>query len=152
MFHRYRHEADLYPSLSRIPLHVRMKLDVTGIKISLKDWAAFFIEERHVLCHLPIESEEERKVFSDYLDFLSKKHRGTPVPTTLAMPSSLWDNAQQVPEPIAAKSTAEATPVTLEEWQRWKSHQRYALYKTALSKSEPEHFSALLRELRETRG
>jgi hypothetical protein len=152
MFHRYRHEADLYPSLSRVPLHVRMKLDLTGTKISLNDWLAFAIEERYVLCHLPTESEEERKVFSDYIDFLSRKHRGSPVPTTLAIASSLWDSPHQIPEPVAAKSIAAATPVTLVEWQRWQSHQRYALYKTALSKSEPDHFPALLRELRETKG
>ena len=149
MFHRYQHESDIYPLLTRIPLHVRMKLDLTGIKISLQDWLAFGVEERIVLCHLPIETEEEKQVFSGYLDFLSRKHRGGPVPTTSAMSNSLWDSVHQVPEPIAAKSAAQATPVTLAEWQRWKSHQRYALYKTALSNSEPEHFFALLKELRE---
>jgi hypothetical protein len=148
MFHRYQHESDIYPSLSRIPLHVRMKLDLTGIKISLQDWLAFCIEERNVLCHLPIETEEEKKVFSVYLDFLSRKRGEGPVPTTLAMSNSPWDSIHQVPEPIAAKYATQAAPVTLTEWQRWKSHQRYALYKTALSNSEPEHFFALLKELR----
>src|SRR6266536_578206 len=85
MFHHYRHESDIYPSLSRIPLHVRMKLDVTGIKISLKDWLAFSIEERTVLCHLPVETEEEKQVFSSYLDFLSRRYRGAPVATTAAL-------------------------------------------------------------------
>ena len=89
MFHHYRHESDIYPSLSRIPLHVRMKLDVTGIKISLKDWLAFSIEERTALCHLPVETEEEKQVFSSYLDFLSRRYRGAPVATTAAM-SMRW--------------------------------------------------------------
>jgi len=71
------------------------------------------------------------------------------VPTTLAMSNSPWDSIHQVPEPIAAKYATQAAPVTLTEWQRWKSHQRYALYKTALSNSEPEHFFALLKELRD---
>jgi hypothetical protein len=73
MFHRYQYESETYPSLSRIPLHVRMKLDVTGIKISLKDWLAFSIEERTVLCHLPVETEEEKQAFASYLDFLSRR-------------------------------------------------------------------------------
>ena len=85
MFHRYRHESAIYSSLSRIPLHVRMKLDVTGIKISLKDWLAFSVDERAVLCHLPVETEEEKQVFSSYLDFLSRRTCGVPVTTTLAM-------------------------------------------------------------------
>jgi hypothetical protein len=148
MLHRYQHESDIYPSLSRIPLHVRMKLDLTGIKISLKDWLAFSIEERTVLCHLPVETEEEKQVFSTYLDFLSRQYRGGPVATTAAMSSSLWDSASQIPGPVAGKSAPQIPPVTADEWRRWKSHQRYALYKTALSQSNPEQFFAVLRELR----
>ena len=126
-----------------------MKLDVTGIKISLKDWLAFSVDERAVLCHLPVETEEEKQVFSSYLDFLSRRSSGAPVTTTLAMSTSVWENAHQVPGPVAGKSAPEIPPVTIEEWQHWKSHQRYALYKTALSPSEPEQFFAVLKEFRE---
>ena len=149
MFHHYRHESDIYPSLSRIPLHVRMKLDVTGIKISLKDWLAFSIEERTVLCHLPVETEEEKQAFASYLDFLSRRYRGAPVSTTTPMSSSVWESAHQVPVPVAGKSASQIPSVTIEEWRRWQSHQRYALYKTALSQSEPEQFFAVLKEFRE---
>ena len=149
MFHHYRHESDIYPSLSRIPLHVRMKLDVTGIKISLKDWLAFSIEERTVLCHLPVETEEEKQAFASYLDFLSRRYRGEPVAKTEAMSDSLWDSVLQVPATVARKSASQIPPVTIEEWRRWKSHQRYALYKMALSQSEPEQFFAVLKEFRE---
>jgi hypothetical protein len=149
MFHRYQYESETYPSLSRIPLHVRMKLDVTGIKISLKDWLAFSIEERSVLCHLPVETEEEKQAFASYLDFLSRRYRGEPVATTVAMSSSLWNSALRVPEPVAGKNAPRIPPVTVEEWRRWKSYQRYALYKTALSQSDPEQFFAILKEFRE---
>jgi hypothetical protein len=149
MFNRYQYESETYPSLSRIPLHVRMKLDVTGIKISLKDWLAFSIEERTVLCHLPVETEEEKQVFASYLDFLSWRYRGEPVATTAVMSSSLWDGAHRVPEPVAGKSAPQIPEVTVEEWRCWKSYQRYALYKTALSQSDPEQFFAILKEFRE---
>jgi hypothetical protein len=149
MFHRYQCESDIYPSLSRIPLHVRMKLDVTGIKISLKDWLAFGIEERTVLCHLPVETEEEKQAFASYLDFLSRRYRGEPVATTAVMSDSLWDSALQVPRPVAGKNAPPIPPVTVAEWRRWRTYQRYALYKTALSQSDPEQFFALLKEFRE---
>ena len=58
MFNRYRYEAEFYRTLNRIPLDVRMKLDLAGVKISLKDWLAFSFEERTVLCHLPIETDD----------------------------------------------------------------------------------------------
>jgi hypothetical protein len=151
MFYRYQHESDIYPTLSRIPLHVRMKLDLTGIKLALKDWLAFSIEERTVLCHLPVESTEEKQAFASYVDFLSRHYRGAAVATTTAMSSSLWNNGLEVPVAVAGKRSTRTPPVTLEEWRRWKFHQRYALYKTALSQSDPEQFFALLKELRESK-
>jgi hypothetical protein len=150
MFYRYQHESDIYPTLSRIPLHVRMKLDLTGIKIALRDWLAFSLEERTVLCHLPIESAEEKQAYTAYLEFLSRRYRGAPPATTAALSSSLWDGLE-VPAAVASKSEAQIPPVTVEEWRRWKFHQRYALYKTALSQSEPEQFFAVLKELREAK-
>ena len=76
MFHRYDYEAEFYPALSRLPLDLRRKLDVTGIKISLKHWLAYSMEERAVLCHLPCDSDDEKEVFRRYLDFLSGKYHG----------------------------------------------------------------------------
>jgi hypothetical protein len=149
MFYRHQHESDTYPDLSRLPLHMRMKLDLTGIKIGLKDWLAFSIEERTVLCHLPVESEEEKQAFASYVDFLSRRYRDAPAARTAPISSSLWNNSREVPLAVERKA-AHTSPVTIEEWGRWKFHQRYALYKTALSQSEPEQFFAVLKELRES--
>jgi hypothetical protein len=44
-----------------------MELDMTGLRISLKIWLLFGLEERRVLCQLPVETEEEREVFPSYL-------------------------------------------------------------------------------------
>jgi hypothetical protein len=150
MFFRFAYEAEFYPALNRLPLHVRMKLDLTGIKISLKDWLAFSFEERTVLCHLPIEAVDERQAFTSYLDFLSRKYCGEPVATTEVMTSALWDRTR-VPELVTRKSTATSRAVTLGEWSLWQAHQRYALYKTAISKSQPEAFEKVLDELRKAK-
>jgi hypothetical protein len=149
MFHRFRYEAEFYPSLRRIPLHVRMKLDLTGLKISLKDWLACSFAERSVLCHLPLESADEKQVLVAYLDFLSRRYKGEPVQFTDAMDGALW-NSSEVPEPVAQKSASCFNIVTIEEWRHWQPHQRYALYKTAISKSQPEAFAQVLEELRES--
>jgi hypothetical protein len=146
MFFRFAYEAEFYPALNRLPLHVRMKLDLTGIKISLKDWLAFSFEERTVLCHLPIETGDEKTAFRSYVDFLLRKYRGEPAAAEV-MASVLWER-KEVPEPVAQKSAATSHPVTLAEWSHWQAHQRYALYKTAISKSQPEAFEKVLDELR----
>jgi len=148
MFYRFAYESEFYPTLSRLPLHVRMKLDQTGIKISLSDWRSFSFEERTVLCHLPVETDEEQQAFVNYLDFLSHKYRGAPVALTEALSTVLWDNPDQISQPVLERSSEKGQSVTPQEWARLKSHQRYALYKTAVSKSDPEQFFAVLGEIR----
>jgi hypothetical protein len=147
MFNRYRYEAEFYRTLNRIPLDVRMKLDLTGLKISLKDWLAYSFEERTVLCHLPVESVEERQAFTAYLQFLSRKNNAATVEATDPLDPESW-SAANVPAAVAQKSAACFNAVMLAEWRRWEPHQRYALYKTAISKSQPEAFADVLAELR----
>jgi hypothetical protein len=55
-----------------------------------------------------------------------------------------------VPEPVAQRSSTADRAVAPEEWRRWHSVPRYALYKTALSKNDSAAFFALLVELRES--
>lgn len=149
MFHRYDYEAEFYPNLSRLPLDLRRKLDVTGIKISLKDWLAISLEERNVFCHLPCENAEELQVFATYLDFLIGKYLGKASEKTEPMDSTLWGEAA-VPDAVAQQCSSLGLAVTLAEWRNWPSHHRYALYKTAVSKSQPEAFEQVLAQLRRT--
>ena len=151
MFHRFHYENDFYPNLDRLPLHVRMKLDLAGIKLSLKQWLAFHIEERTAICHLPVDQEEEKQAFRDYLNFLSRQYCGAPA-HELPPIEPLWEILDRVPEPVRERSSDDGKAITVEEWIGWTSHQRYALYKTAVSKSEPEKFFAVLDELRKTEG
>jgi hypothetical protein len=148
MFHRFVYESEFYPNLSRVPMSVRMKLDLTGVTISLDHWLAFSLEERNVLCHFPIDTEEEKQVFISYLDFLSRKYCGGPVASTQPVDTSLWNDLEKVPPAVVDKSAVKGRGVTREEWTHWKFHQRYALYKTAIAKRDTEAFFALLSELR----
>jgi len=148
MFYRFQFEAKLYPKLDRLPLHVRMKLDLTGIKFSLNQWLAFSLEERRVICHLPVGNEEELEVFAAYLNFLCLRYNGAPAQKSPPLSPVLWDNPGHIPKPVLGTSRANGQAITLEEWMRWQFHQRYGLYKTAISKNEPEKFVALLAELR----
>jgi len=148
MFHRYDYEAEFYPSLSRLPLDLRRKLDISGIKLSLKDWLAISLEERTVLCHLPCDYDEERHAFANYLDFLARKYLGKPTEKTVPMNIGSWSEAT-VPGAVAKRSAAKGHAVTPIEWRRWQTHHRYALYKTATSTNQPDAFEHVLRQLRQ---
>jgi hypothetical protein len=152
MFYRYRFESEIYPSLSLIPLHVRMKLDLTGTKISLKGWLAFSLEERGVLCHLPVETKEEKENFSSYLDFLSRRYLGAEVALVPPMTDPPWVDLTRIPDSVQAKSQETEQAVTQKEWAQWNPNERYALFKLSISKNEPEQFYQALREFREAKG
>lgn len=146
MFHRYQFEADFYPTLSRLPLDLRRKLDVTGIKLSLKDWQTFSFEERTVLCHLPCETDEEAQALCNYIDFLSRRYNDTSIEKIEPLNAVLWQPSA-VPQAVIVRSAALRNAVTLDRWRRWPSHDRYALYKTAVSKSQPEAFAQVLDQI-----
>lgn len=152
MFYRYRFESEIYPQLSRIPLHVRMKLDLTGVRISLKNWLAFSLEERGVLCHLPVETEEEKKIFSFYLDFLLSRYFGEKVAPVPRITDPPWEDPSHIPDSVLTMSEETGQAVTPEEWSQWNLRERYALFKLSISKNEPEQFFEVLREFREGIG
>ena len=149
MFHRYRYESEYYAELNRIPLNLRMKLDLTGVKISLEEWLTLALPERRVLCHLPCDSAAELKAFVGYLNFLSHRYLNRALATTEPLDSARWDSPS-VPPAVLARCPEER-PIDVKEWLQWQSHQRYALFKTATSKSEPDAFTKLLTEFRAQR-
>ena len=146
MFYRYGFESEVYPGLSRIPLYVRLKLDRTGVRLSLKTWLAFSMEERSALCHLPVESEEEKRNYSSYLVFLVIKYTGDTPKREQAEDRFPWDDVGEVPEPVRLR--CEQAGKNLEDvgWSRLNVYERYALYKLAVSKNEPEKFNEALLE------
>lgn len=150
MFHRFEFEAQFYPTLERLPFHLRMKLDATGVKLSLEIWHAFSLEERWALCHLPVDGRDEREVFVSYLAFLVKRYSNRALEKTEIIDSQLWERSDSVPLPVEEKSSnGPGGRITLAEWGQWKNHERYVLYKTALSKNDPALFYAASRELRD---
>jgi hypothetical protein len=146
MFHRYQYEAEYYPTLSHLPLDLRRKLDLAGIRLGLKDWQAISFEERMVLCHLACDTDEETRVFTNFLDFLSRKYCGKPIERIAAVDSALWDSSA-VPHAVREKSAAVKREVNLDQWCSWQPHERYALYKTAVSSRQPEAFEQVLSQL-----
>lgn len=152
MFSRYRFESEVYESLDRIPLDVRMKLDRTGAKISLKDWLAFSLQERWALCDLPVEAEEGGGDFISYLLVLVRKYKGEELELVSPLSNPSWEDSGQVPPTVLERSKGLGKPVSSEEWAQWDPFQRYALDKLSVSKNEPEQFREALEEFREGIG
>jgi hypothetical protein len=149
MFHLFAYEAPLHTELNRLPLYARMKLDIAGIKLSLNQWLGFALEERRVICHLPVDSEQEIMDFVAYVNFLCEHYLDSAAQRVSPLDPALWNTLRTIPEPVLDVSRESGRTINLKEWTRWQSYERYALYKTAVSKNEPEKFFAVLSELRQ---
>src|SRR5277367_3217666 len=79
---RFNFEAEVYESLSCVPMAVRRKLDRAGVKVGLKQWQALGRGERLAICHLPAASDEEVEAL--HLFIREAVARGGTEPTTLS--------------------------------------------------------------------
>ena len=62
-----------------IPMEVRLKLDLCGVKLQVSQWQMLSQEERYVLDDLPFESNDQRMHFRETVTQIVFKSSGTPV-------------------------------------------------------------------------
>jgi hypothetical protein len=125
MFRRFDFEKELYETLDLIPLSVRRKLDLAGVKLHLNQWQALSRVERLVVCHFPAGSPEERGVLGAFLRETVKRCAGTDVAT---MKSAAPDDGQVPPD--VARLVAELG-LPEKHWSLLDPDERFALAKMA---------------------
>ena len=147
MYRRFVFEGEIHQSLSCVPLAVRRKLDVAGLKISLAGWQALSRAERLGLCHLPIANDDEVAVYREVMRGFCDGH-GVAL-TTLDDPqahSRVW-NSVQMPAAVAARVAATGGSLDQAAWHALDEDSRYGLLKMAEPKQSPAKFQAILAEL-----
>jgi len=145
VYRRFAFEGDIHASLACVPLVVRRKLDLAGLKISLAGWQTLPRHERLALCHLPADTGEDVAVYAEVLRGCSAR-AGVPLSPLPGAPVSSGDwSAPAVIERVRARlgpgAIDEAAVARLGE------EERYALYKLAEPRREPEKLVLLAREL-----
>ena len=144
MYLRFDFEGDVHRTLEFIPLAVRRKLDLAGIKLSLKAWTAMSRAERLAVCHLPVDAAPDREVYREALAGFAERagHPLAPLEGG-ALDGSAW-GAERVPEPVAAR----VPHLQGAAWSALPDEARYVLWRLAEARRGPEKFDAALRELR----
>lgn len=138
------HEQD--PEMNWITLAVRMKLDLAGLKLGLRDWQKLPIAQRRVLHDAPVESEQEIARFGRMLDNLLRQNgcaAAQPLPQSKRTDVERWNQAATVPREVTA--CADAAGVQL-DWMTLGRFTRYVLW-TLAKKGSIERFSAAADEL-----
>jgi hypothetical protein len=141
---RFAFEGDVHETLQTIPLAVRRKLDLSGLKLSLAAWTALSRGERLAVCHLPVDSPADLEVYREALRGFAERagHPVTPLEEGPLDPTS-WGPGE-VPSAIGDR-------ISGPEWAALSEEARYVLVKLADPKRSPEKFNLALGELRTRR-
>lgn len=140
-------EQDFAGSLQCIPMCVRFKLDVCGVKLTLKQWNRFAHDERDRLIRLPCESPDEVRAYRDSVIGLIVAADAGPVKELPVSTHPEWDWIEKVPEQLVAWSAGKGVaPPTLAQWQSLTPLKRFVLIKLSHPEHENRNFLPALRE------
>jgi hypothetical protein len=81
---RFQFEADIYETLSCVPMMVRAKLDRVAIKVSLQQWLALDLTGRRLICEAPVETTQQCLDFAGLIKG-PVRMRSANEPATLSM-------------------------------------------------------------------
>lgn len=140
-------ESDFAGSLRCIPMITRQKLDVVGIKLSLRQWSRFSREERGTLTELSCEMPDEQSAYRAFvLQLISERSDEQPT-YLLTQNFDDWRRNDRMPESVKVQSSADdVPPPTAEQWATLTPLQRFSLIKLARSKHENENFVPAMKE------
>jgi hypothetical protein len=143
----FRFEVDFGGTLRCIPMSVRMKLDQTGIKLSLKQWNRIPPEGRRELVERPCNNDEDTAAYRQFLVSQIEVHTRTAVEYAPLDPAPPWAVAGAVPGRIQEWARGlKVEPPSSEQWATLTPLQRFALFKLTRPGHSNENFLPAMRE------
>jgi len=141
-------ERDLYPDLKCIPMVVRYKLDLVGLKVSLTAWNRLSLGVRkQLITTWPADTEEERAALREWLTNWLRT-TSTQTPREIVLENPPWEDRTRIPEAVLELTATCTPPLTVMEWSELKLLQRVALVKLARSPHERGRVPKALEEFR----
>ena len=128
-------------------MSVRLKLDQTGVKLSLKQWNKLPEEERRQLVERPCEATLQIESYKRYLISIIQQFTTTPIELMPLDDSPPWADRSVVPLRICdwAGTLGVASP-SREQWAALTPLQRFALFKLTRPGHSNENFIPAMRE------
>ena len=129
MIRQFQFEAEIYESLSCVPMQARRKLDAVGIKIGLAQWQQLGRGERLMICHAPANSPEECAALRVFINEATMERAGS---APKELPEEVRRGAnppKSPPERLVAHVRALGRSLTQDNWNALDEDERYALMK-----------------------
>jgi hypothetical protein len=140
-------ELDFAGTLRCIPMVVRFKLDLAGIKLTLRQWSRFERDERQELVLRPCGAEAEVGAYRRHvMDLIALRADEPPVDMPVD-PHPAWAATHCVPERLVRHArNLDLTPPTLEQWKAITPLQRFTLFKLTRPGHDNDNFEPAMNE------
>ncbi|MDG2522152.1 nitrate reductase associated protein [Caulobacter segnis] len=140
-------ESDFVASLRCIPMAVRMKLDRVAIKLTLRQWSRFTLDDRQQLLRTPCRTHREIGDYRRLLVELVACRAGEVAGALTNPPEPLWEQSDSVPEIVAIHARSiKASPPAPAQWSGLTELQRFALLKLTRDNHDNVNFVPAMRE------
>jgi hypothetical protein len=143
----FEFETDFAGNLRCIPMFVRLKLDLCGVKLSLLQWNRFTADDRAMLLDRPCQEPGEIRDYADRLVALIETRAGEAAVRLPVDPDPAWADAHSTPDRVRAQAArAGLPPPTAEAWRNLSLLGRFALFKLSRPGHDNDNFIPALRE------
>ena len=145
--HFFEFEEDFVEAGIRcIPMIVRFKLDASGIKLKLTEWARMTPEVRNHLAASACKTEEEVLRYHNFLFDLVQCLTGNAPMLIPVEKDPAWARMDEIPYTIKERLAEIGVVCSSTQWQQLTDLQRFALLKLSYSGHEHKNFSRALKE------
>jgi hypothetical protein len=140
-------EQDFVDSLRCIPMAVRLKLDRSRIKLTLRQWSRFTLEDRANLLRTPCRTPTDVGLYRALLVSLVALRTGEQAQPLGEIPEPLWERGDRTPEVVDAYARAAGVaPPGPDDWRRLSELERFTLLKLTRDNHDNVNFLPAMRE------
>ena len=142
----FQFEQDFADSLRCIPMSVRLKLDLCGIKLKLHQWGQFSAQQKQQCVNWPFQTPQDIEQFGRHLRQLIYSTCHEEAKEIPPDPQPEWQNTERIPVSVQQKAEELKVQITLNFWKNLQDLQRFALIKLSRSNHENKNFLPALQE------
>ena len=146
--HCFAFEQDFIGNWRCIPLCVRRKLDLCGVKLKLNHWLLLSKDQRQTLVDWPDGADALGQLRQHLRDCTRTMADGMAkdLPPVSSAP---WQQVEVLPDAVQEAATARGVLLSLEQWARLSELDRFALCKLARPGHDHHNLEAAFNEVLE---
>ena len=129
-----------------IPMIIRFKMDMAGIKLKLSEWKKFSKEERIELAVMNCGFHEASEQYAGYLAGLIKKYTRRDPTSMEVNKTPAWKDRHSIPGILIEKLKEFDWSLPIAQWKGLTDLQRFALLKLCRPGHENKNFPKAMKE------